>query len=217
MFVRRSRTPRASAGAFRPSGHDPVVTKNGASNGAVLFCQCALLRNSTRETDPPDYNSHHADSDAKIGCRPDRTGDNPDDASADDPERNEIADVAHLDTYPSGPFARSGHGCFNAIVLVDLCILDPAKAALALDETFRIILHPNPKPACAEIPGWFDVIVDEVEPARQLLAGDAVDIRAHHLVGGDVRIQVQKNVIVAIVSHSWPALQPFVDQSATIH
>jgi hypothetical protein len=35
------------------------------------------------ETDPPDSNSHHADSDAKIGCHPDRTGDNPDDASTD--------------------------------------------------------------------------------------------------------------------------------------
>ena len=49
------------------------------------------------ETDPPDSNSHHADSDAKIGCRPDRTGDNPDDASKDDRERNEIGEdfVAH--------------------------------------------------------------------------------------------------------------------------
>ena len=49
------------------------------------------------ETDLPDSNSHHADSDAKIGCRPDRTGDNPDDASKDDRERNEIAEdfVAH--------------------------------------------------------------------------------------------------------------------------
>src|SRR6516225_8276062 len=42
------------------------------------------------ETDPPDSNSHHADSDAKIGYRPERTGDNPDDASKDDRERDEI-------------------------------------------------------------------------------------------------------------------------------
>jgi hypothetical protein len=28
----------------------------------------------------------------KIGCRPDRTGDNPDDASKDDRERNEIGE-----------------------------------------------------------------------------------------------------------------------------
>jgi hypothetical protein len=35
------------------------------------------------ETDPADSNSHRADSDAKIGRRPDRKGDNPDDASAD--------------------------------------------------------------------------------------------------------------------------------------
>jgi hypothetical protein len=42
------------------------------------------------ETDPPDSNSHHADSDAKIGCRPDRTGDNPDDASKDDRERRSL-------------------------------------------------------------------------------------------------------------------------------
>ena len=49
------------------------------------------------ETDPPDGNSHHADSDAKIGCRVDRTGDNPEDASEDDTERNQIAEhcVAH--------------------------------------------------------------------------------------------------------------------------
>ena len=49
------------------------------------------------ETDPPDSNSHHADSDAKIGCRVDRTGDNPEDASEHDTERNEIAEhcVAH--------------------------------------------------------------------------------------------------------------------------
>jgi hypothetical protein len=50
------------------------------------------------ETDPPDSNSHRADCDAKIGCRVDRTGDNPDDASEDDAERNEMAGdcVAHL-------------------------------------------------------------------------------------------------------------------------
>ena len=50
------------------------------------------------ETDPPDRNSHHADSDTKRGCRRDRTRENPDDASADDAERNEIAEgcVAHL-------------------------------------------------------------------------------------------------------------------------
>jgi hypothetical protein len=58
------------------------------------------------ETDPPDRNSHHADSDTKRGCRRDRTGENPDDASADDAERNEIAEdcVAHLDTR-KGPLA----------------------------------------------------------------------------------------------------------------
>jgi site-specific DNA recombinase len=124
MFVRRSRTPRTSAGTFSRSGHDPVVTKNGAGNGAVFVLSMRPVAKLDNETDPPDYNSHHPDSDGKIGCRPDRTGDNPDDASADDPERNEIAEgcVAHLDTYPSGPFARSGHGCFNAVVLVDLCI-----------------------------------------------------------------------------------------------
>jgi hypothetical protein len=50
------------------------------------------------ETDPPDAYCHHADSDAKLGCCPDRTGDNPDDASEDDAERDEIAEdcVAHL-------------------------------------------------------------------------------------------------------------------------
>ena len=49
------------------------------------------------ETDPPDSDSQQADSDAKFGCRVDRTGDNPEDASEDDTERNQIAEhcVAH--------------------------------------------------------------------------------------------------------------------------
>ena len=38
---------------------------------------------ASRARYPADSNSHRADSDAKIGRRPDRTGDNPDDASAD--------------------------------------------------------------------------------------------------------------------------------------
>ena len=42
------------------------------------------------ETDPPDCDSQQADSDAKFGCRRIRTGDNPDNASADYSERNEI-------------------------------------------------------------------------------------------------------------------------------
>ena len=42
------------------------------------------------ETDPPDSDSQQADSDAKFGCRRIRTGDNPDNASADYSERNEI-------------------------------------------------------------------------------------------------------------------------------
>jgi hypothetical protein len=52
------------------------------------------------EADPPDSNGYHAHSDAKCGCRRDRTGNNPADASDDDAERNEIAEdrVAHVDT-----------------------------------------------------------------------------------------------------------------------
>ena len=42
------------------------------------------------ETDPPDSDSQQADSDAKFGCRRVRAGDNPDNASADNSERNEI-------------------------------------------------------------------------------------------------------------------------------
>ena len=42
------------------------------------------------ETDLPDSDSQQADSDAKFGCRRIRTGDNPDNASADYSERNEI-------------------------------------------------------------------------------------------------------------------------------
>ena len=40
------------------------------------------------ETDPPDSDGQQADSDAKFGCRRIRTGDNPDNASADYSERN---------------------------------------------------------------------------------------------------------------------------------
>jgi hypothetical protein len=58
-------------------------TKNGAGNGAVSVFSIRPVAKLAHETDPPDSNSHRADSDAKIGCRPDRTGDNPDDASAD--------------------------------------------------------------------------------------------------------------------------------------
>jgi hypothetical protein len=61
-------------------------TKNGAGNGAVFVLSKRPVAKLGHETDPPDRNSHHADSDAKIGCRRDRTGDNPDDASAGDAE-----------------------------------------------------------------------------------------------------------------------------------
>ena len=66
------------------------------------------------ETDPPDSNSHHADSDAKIGCRVDRTGDNPDDASADDAERNEIAEDRVASTTLTG---------FSSLGLSDITLI----------------------------------------------------------------------------------------------
>ena len=70
-----------------------MVDLVGMQNSKAL----SMWRQSTRpvakldhEADPPDGNGRHADSDAKRGCRRDRTGDNPDDASADNAERNEI-------------------------------------------------------------------------------------------------------------------------------
>ena len=93
--------------------------QNGAGNGAVFVLPMRPVAKLHHETDPPDSNSHHADSDAKIGCRPDRTGDNPDDASKDDRERNEIGEdfVAHHSIRlartwsqpPDGP-GRDGYG-----------------------------------------------------------------------------------------------------------
>jgi len=56
-------------------------TKNDAGNGAVSVFSIRPVAKLDHETDAPDSNGHHADSDAKIGCRPDRTGENPDDAS----------------------------------------------------------------------------------------------------------------------------------------
>jgi len=77
-----------------------MVDLVGMQNSKAL----SMWRQSTRpvakldhEADPSDGNGRHADSDAKRGCRRDRTGDNPDDASADNAERNEIGEdlVAH--------------------------------------------------------------------------------------------------------------------------
>ena len=59
------------------------------------------------ETDPPDTNSHRADSDAKIGCRVDRSGDDPDDASLTD----ETIGLSRPDaTSTSAAIAHSGIG-----------------------------------------------------------------------------------------------------------
>jgi hypothetical protein len=76
--------------------HRPVEVFHIRDQAARGLQQCGQSRSSlsapsvpradffaSRARHPADSNSHRADSDAKIGRRPDRTGDNPDDASAD--------------------------------------------------------------------------------------------------------------------------------------
>ena len=77
-----------------------------------------------RNTDPPDSDSQQADSDAKFGCRRIRTGDNPDNASADYSERNEIRQypVVHAEPTHIKPKLQR-HSA-------RLCFLDPCAKAM---------------------------------------------------------------------------------------
>ena len=100
--VQVSHASRASAGRSRQRqskwARSTGALRTALATAPFLSCLTHPVSMLGHETNPPDSYSHHANSDAKFGCRRDRTGDDPSDPSADDTERNEIGEyrVPHL-------------------------------------------------------------------------------------------------------------------------
>ena len=76
------------------------------------------------ETDPPDSDSQQADRDAKFGCRRVRAGDNPDNASADNSERNEIRQYPVIHAEPthikSGSYSLRLHPHTQLLIIAEV-------------------------------------------------------------------------------------------------
>jgi hypothetical protein len=100
----------------------------------------------SQKTDQPNSNRQDADSDQQYGCCRVRTCDNPDDAGADDPERNEIRQYG------------VDHGVTPATLLLSVALGAPRLLISAPGDIANVAIHVaigNSRwPKINFVPGW---------------------------------------------------------------